>query len=625
MAVARVGDAEARFRTAFEKSAIGMTITGLDARFLRVNEAYARLVGRTVEEMTGAPVRDVSHPDEWEADRKLVAELVANPGGIVQREKRYVRPDGTEVLAHLSVSAVAGPDGAAQYLISQMVDITQQREAERALAESEQRFRTLRGRLAGGHLLARLQGPDPLRQRPPPRDLRHGPGRGRRLAVARARRPGQPHAAAQVAESVAAGGGRVALDIKLTPEAGARWVRIHVATAPSRPAAAAGSSARSTTSAPRSRRATSSPCARPSTACSPSTPATASRATTSRAATSTSRPRASRCSATSRRSCWAETPARWASSTRTTPAPSARSRLRSSMASARPRPRAWRVMRPDGSVRWVETADPRRAGRPRQPVPGRRRHPRRVRAQGGRDAPRPSGAARRADRPAEPGAVPRPPRARAPARRAPPRRRRGPVRRPRPLQAHQRLLRPRRRRPPAVRRRRAPAHALRPADTIARFGGDEFTVLCEDLDGEAGARAVAAAHRRAVRGAVRRRGRRGVPAGERRHRARAADGADARGPHPRRRRRDVPREGARPRARRGLRRGDAARRARAASRPRARCAARSSATSCASTSSRSSASATSASRPSRRSSAGSTPSAGSCRPASSSRSPRRPA
>jgi diguanylate cyclase (GGDEF)-like protein len=32
---------------------------------------------------------------------------------------------------------------------------------------------------------------------------------------------------------------------------------------------------------------------------------------------------------------------------------------------------------------------------------------------------------------------------------------------------------------------------LRPADTIARFGGDELTILCEDLDGEAGARAIA--------------------------------------------------------------------------------------------------------------------------------------
>jgi diguanylate cyclase (GGDEF)-like protein/PAS domain S-box-containing protein len=226
------GDAEARFRSAFEKSAIGMSITGLDARFVRVNEAYAHMVGRTVEEMTGAPVRTVSHPDEWEADRELVAELVANPGGIVQREKRYMRPDGSEVLALLSVSAVAGPDGAAQYLIAQMVDITHQREAERALAESEQRFRTLavaspagifsldfKGRiLYANDRLCEIFGMDPAEVDGWQWLERVDPDSRTPLL--------------QVAESLAAGGGRVALDVKLTPEAGARWVRIHVATVP---------------------------------------------------------------------------------------------------------------------------------------------------------------------------------------------------------------------------------------------------------------------------------------------------------------------------------------------------------------------------------------------------------
>ena len=150
----RLGDAEARFRSAFDRSGIGMTITGLDARYLRVNAAFARMVGRSVEELRGMAVGDISHPDDVDPDRSLIVELVANPGGIVEREKRYVLPDGSEILVMLNVSAVAGEDGATQYLIAQMVDITQQRAAERALAESERRFRLVLDELAEGVAVA---------------------------------------------------------------------------------------------------------------------------------------------------------------------------------------------------------------------------------------------------------------------------------------------------------------------------------------------------------------------------------------------------------------------------------------------------------------------------------------
>jgi diguanylate cyclase (GGDEF)-like protein/PAS domain S-box-containing protein len=230
-ATERLRDAEARFRSAFDSSAIGMTITGLDARFVQVNAAFARMVGHTVEELTGATVRDVSHPDEWAADRELVRELVADPGAIVQREKRYVRPDGTEVLALLSVSAVTGPDGTAQYLIAQMVDITQQRAAERALAENEQRFRTLAvsspvgifsasfdGRiLYANHRMAEIFGIDPTEDEGPRWVERVDPvSRGALLEVAR---------------DVMEHGGARGIDVRLTGSAGAAWARINVTAA----------------------------------------------------------------------------------------------------------------------------------------------------------------------------------------------------------------------------------------------------------------------------------------------------------------------------------------------------------------------------------------------------------
>ena len=592
-ASARLGDAEARFRSAFEKSAIGMSITGLDARFVRVNEAYAHMVGRTVEEMTGAPVRDVSHPDEWEADRTLVAELIANPGGIVQREKRYVRPDGTEVLTLLSVSAVAGPDGATQYLIAQMVDITQQRAAERALAESEQRFRTLavaspagifsldfKGRiLYANDRLCEIFGMDP------------GEVDGWQWLErvdADSRAP-----LLQVAESLAAGGGRVALDVKLMPEAGARWVRIHVATVADDgdrgrfvgtiDDVSAEVEARNELAL---REAEYRVLAEHSGDCLSRHDLEGRYLYVSPASESMLGYRPEELLGRTAGELGFIHPDDAAA------VGSLKAKIvdrREMTATA-----AWRVLRPDGSVRWVETAIravPDAQGEPYQvvavtrDVSERKDAETRLAHQALHDSltglpnrtlflDRLEQALKRAERHGGGVAVLFVDLDR--------------------FKLINDSLRPRRRRPPALRRRRAPAPGAAPGGHVARFGGDEFAVLCEDLDGEAGARAVAQRIAELFdEPFVVEDGEAFLQASSR-HRARRATG-----PRPRT-------SSATPTPPCTARRTAAARASRCSTRrcgatpasgwrPRARCAGRSSATSCASTTSRSSASATSAS------------------------------
>jgi diguanylate cyclase (GGDEF)-like protein/PAS domain S-box-containing protein len=222
----RLDDAEARFGTAFDSAGIGMTITSLDARFVQVNPAFARLVGRTVEELAGLAVRDVSAPSERDDDRRTVATLLADPRGVVEREKRYVRPDGSEVLAALTVSAVTGHDGTAQYLIAQMVDITRQRAAERALAESERRFRTLATASPAGIFSAdetwrMLYANDRLAEI-------FGVEAGE-LAGHRWLERVDPACRGPLERAIAAAGegrGRVSIDVRLDKRAGARWARV---------------------------------------------------------------------------------------------------------------------------------------------------------------------------------------------------------------------------------------------------------------------------------------------------------------------------------------------------------------------------------------------------------------
>ena len=102
---------EAMFRHAFDDSPIGMALTGLDGTFLRANRAYAALVGRAVDELTGLRVQDLTHPDDLAADADNAGELLRGEAVVHDVRKRYLRPDGTAVPARVHASVVVDDTG----------------------------------------------------------------------------------------------------------------------------------------------------------------------------------------------------------------------------------------------------------------------------------------------------------------------------------------------------------------------------------------------------------------------------------------------------------------------------------------------------------------------------------
>jgi PAS domain S-box-containing protein len=136
-------EAEERFRRAFEDAGIGMSITGLDGRFLRVNPSLAAMLGRSPAELAGMRVRDITHPDHHRGDADAMQRLVAGQAEVHRGEKRYLRPDGSEAWVSLIASVVRDADGEPVHFLAQMTDIGDRRAAEQARAESERRFRTL--------------------------------------------------------------------------------------------------------------------------------------------------------------------------------------------------------------------------------------------------------------------------------------------------------------------------------------------------------------------------------------------------------------------------------------------------------------------------------------------------
>lgn len=129
-------NSEGRYRAAFENAAVGMAHVAPDGRWLLVNQRLCELLGYPREELLGLGFGDITHPEDLSADWAEVRTLLAGHAAHYEIEKRYVRKDGGIVWAHLSVAPVRDHDGAPDYFIAIVTDISARRQAESDLLAS---------------------------------------------------------------------------------------------------------------------------------------------------------------------------------------------------------------------------------------------------------------------------------------------------------------------------------------------------------------------------------------------------------------------------------------------------------------------------------------------------------
>ncbi|BBH69669.1 GGDEF domain-containing protein [Actinoplanes sp. OR16] len=115
---------ESRMRAVFQNAAVGIGISAMDGRIVRVNQAFAELLGYTVEEMSGIRVPDLGHPTDPPHMWQLYEELIAGKRDHVRLEKAYYRRDGGEVWTDMTSSLIRDDDGAPEFTIAMVQDIT---------------------------------------------------------------------------------------------------------------------------------------------------------------------------------------------------------------------------------------------------------------------------------------------------------------------------------------------------------------------------------------------------------------------------------------------------------------------------------------------------------------------
>ena len=139
--ISKIG--QARFEAVFYHAAIGIDIIDEDGRIVDCNPAFEKMFGYARSELRAMTFMDLTHPDDVAEGRQLHLEILAGKRVHFQIEKRYYRKDGSLLWARVTVSVFDTDTSDAHLVIAMVEDVTDQKQSESALRESEERFRRL--------------------------------------------------------------------------------------------------------------------------------------------------------------------------------------------------------------------------------------------------------------------------------------------------------------------------------------------------------------------------------------------------------------------------------------------------------------------------------------------------
>jgi PAS domain S-box-containing protein len=141
---------EEQLQRALEIDTVGVIIFDLEGNIAEANDAFLRMSGFGREDLDKGPLRwDVLTPPEWmpvTLDRK---DQLAATGRARPYEKQYIRKDGSRWWGLFAPKMLNDREG-----VEFILDITERKQAEEALQESESRFRRAFSHAAVGLVLS---------------------------------------------------------------------------------------------------------------------------------------------------------------------------------------------------------------------------------------------------------------------------------------------------------------------------------------------------------------------------------------------------------------------------------------------------------------------------------------
>jgi PAS domain S-box-containing protein len=124
---------EGRWRSVFETSTLGISLTGHDLKFVETNSAFQAMLGYSAEELRKLSPADLMPEEEREAARTRLLELRDGKHSNYEVVTRYRRKDGTIIWVNTFVSTIPGNKSDPPVFLATAIDITDRHHAEREL------------------------------------------------------------------------------------------------------------------------------------------------------------------------------------------------------------------------------------------------------------------------------------------------------------------------------------------------------------------------------------------------------------------------------------------------------------------------------------------------------------
>ncbi len=119
-----------QLRLTFDNTQIGMATCTLNGKFLSVNNALCKMLGRTAAELLQMSFNDIAHPEDRNLPRKKLIQLLRGKTNIVEIEKRYFHKNGSLIFAKKRLGVVFDSLQKPLYLVAEVEDITEKKKWE---------------------------------------------------------------------------------------------------------------------------------------------------------------------------------------------------------------------------------------------------------------------------------------------------------------------------------------------------------------------------------------------------------------------------------------------------------------------------------------------------------------